>query len=306
MNLRSVDLNLLVFFDALMAERHVTKAAAKVSVSQSAMSNALSRLRHVFKDELFIRTSRGMEPTPRALELGLAVHAILQQTSRLMASDVNFDAPTSDASFKLRMSDLVGLLLLPELLARIQHAAPGVSLDVLHISPEKTVEALESDHLDVAVSMELHHPTAIRTEPLLEDKMVCVFRHTHPLAGAELTLEKFLQYGHVKVSMSPTDIRFVDNTLAKAGLQRKVVMNLPHWLLVPKVLWQTDLLAVVSERVARKFAADSIAMRTLPFPVEHFFWTMYWHRRYEQSHGHRWLRQQIRAACAEMRAPSAA
>ena len=102
-NLRSIDLNLLVFFDALMAERHVTRAANKVSISQSAMSNALSRLRHVFKDDLFIRTSKGMEPTLRALELGQSIGQILQQTSRLMSSDIHFDPLISNRSYSIRM-----------------------------------------------------------------------------------------------------------------------------------------------------------------------------------------------------------
>jgi DNA-binding transcriptional LysR family regulator len=157
-NLRSIDLNLLVFFDALMAERHVTRAANKVSISQSAMSNALSRLRHVFKDDLFIRTSKGMEPTLRALELGQSIGQILQQTSRLMSSDIHFDPLISNRSYSIRMSDLIGALVLPVLVTNLSSSAPNISLDVLHISPEKTVELLESDQLDIALEYITKNP----------------------------------------------------------------------------------------------------------------------------------------------------
>lgn len=113
MNLRSIDLNLLVIFDALIAERNVTRAANRIAMSQPAMSNALARLRHVFKDELFVRTARGMEPTPRAFELEDAVREILRKTEHLLVSDLEFDPANSERTFNARMSDLIGFLVLP-------------------------------------------------------------------------------------------------------------------------------------------------------------------------------------------------
>lgn len=300
LNLRSVDLNLLVFFDALMTERHVTRAASKVAISQSAMSNALGRLRHVFRDELFIRTAQGMEPTPRALELGPAVHAILQQTTRLMASDAFFDASTSERQFICRMSDLVGSLLLPSLLACFRSEAPGITLEVVHLSPEDTVAELEGDRLDVAVSMHLRHGNTIKSEPLFRDRMVCLMREDHPLAAGALPLKKLLSYGHVRVAMSPTDIRFVDSMLASKGMRRNVVLTVPHWLLVPRVLASTDLVAVISERAGRAFIGTGTIMRPLPYASEQFSWTMYWHRRYERSRAHQWLRESLKSVAGEM------
>lgn len=289
-NLRSIDLNLLVFFDALMSEQHVTRAANKVSISQSAMSNALSRLRHVFKDDLFIRTSKGMEPTLRALELGNSIGQILQQTSRLMSSDIHFDSSTSNRSYSIRMSDLIGALVLPTLINNLGRIAPHVSLDVLHISPEKTVELLESDQLDIALSTDLEHNSSIRSQALISDRMVCVLRKGHPLSSGKLTLKKFLGGKHLRVSMSPTDIRFVDNVLADQGHKRDVVLNVPHWLLMPEILKKTDLIAVISERLASNFANNDLVLRPLPFLANHFDWTMYWHKRYEHSQSHQWLR----------------
>ena len=292
-NLRSIDLNLLVFFDALMAERHVTRAANKVSISQSAMSNALSRLRHVFKDDLFIRTSKGMEPTLRALELGQSIGQILQQTSRLMSSDIHFDPLISNRSYSIRMSDLIGALVLPVLVTNLSSSAPNISLDVLHISPEKTVELLESDQLDIALSTDLEHNNSIRSQELISDRMVCILRKEHPLSSGKLTLKKFLDGKHLRVSMSPTDIRFVDNVLADQGHKRDVVLNVPHWLLIPEILKKTDLIAVISERLASNFSNDDFVLRPLPFKGNYFYWTMYWHKRYEHSQSHQWLRELI-------------
>lgn len=292
-NLRSVDLNLLVFFDALMAERHVTRAAEKVAISQPAMSNALSRLRLVFRDELFVRTAKGMEPTPRAVELGMRVRAILQQTTRLMTSDVQFDPSTSEREFSARMSDLVGILILPRLMARLRTEGPGISLDTVHLSPEHTIDALETDRLDIAVSMELEHTSAIRSETLLNDRMVCVLGKNHPLVAARLTLKQFLSYPHLRVSMSPTDIRFVDRVLASKGQERKIALNVTHWLLVPKILEETDLLAVMSERAAQRISEPGTIIRPLPFATPNFSWQLYWHRRYEHSRAHQWLRTQF-------------
>lgn len=292
-NLRSIDLNLLVFFDALMSVRHVTRAANKVSISQSAMSNALSRLRHVFKDDLFIRTSKGMEPTLRALELGQSIRQILQQTSRLMSSDIHFDPLISNRSYTIRMSDLIGALVLPVLVNNLSSSAPNISLDVLHISPEKTVELLESDQLDIALSTDLDHNNSIRSQALISDRMVCILRKGHPLSSGKLTLKKFLDGKHLRVSMSPTDIRFVDNVLADQGHKRDVVLNVPHWLLIPEILKKTDLMAVISERLASNFSNEDLVLRPLPFMANYFYWTMYWHKRYEHSQSHQWLRELI-------------
>src|SRR6185369_282897 len=181
MNLRSLDLNLLVVFDALMIERHVTRAANRVAMSQPAVSNALARLRYVFKDELFIRHAGVMEPTPRAIELSDAVRQILRQTERLLTTDVGFDPRTSTRAFTGRMSDLIGYLALPRIVERLRALAPSVSLHVLHMAPDRTLKALEDDQLDFALSMELRHLRSIRSESLFNDRMCCVMREGHPL-----------------------------------------------------------------------------------------------------------------------------
>jgi DNA-binding transcriptional LysR family regulator len=300
MNLRALDLNLLVVFDALITERHVTRAAHRVAMSQPAVSNALARLRYVFKDELFIRRAGIMEPTPRALELGDAVRQILRQTERLLTTDVGFEPRTSTRAFTARMSDLIGYLALPRIAAQLRERAPSMSMTVLHMAPDRTLKALEDDQLDFALSMELKHLRSIRSEALFQDRMCCVMRADHPLAGTALTLKKFMAARHLRVSMSPTDTRFVDSILADRGLQREVHLNVPHWLLIPPVLGATDLIAVVSSKLAARFAAEGIVARPLPFKSEGFSWRIYWHRRYEKSPAHAWVRETILAACKDL------
>jgi DNA-binding transcriptional LysR family regulator len=299
-NLRSLDLNLLVVLDALLEERHVTRAATRIGLSQPAMSNALSRLRAMFGDTLLLRTPHGMEPTPRAIALAGPVRRALRQVQRLLDAEEAFDPATCRQGFTLRMSDLLGRLLLPALMTRLRAEAPGVSLDIVHLPPTQTVDRLEADQCDLAVSMGLVHGNTIQMEPAMADRMVCVMRADHPLAHHELTLEAFLELGHLKVSISPTDSRFVDDVLARDGLQRRVVLNLPHWLVVPEVVRGSDLAAVMPERLARVFEAEGgLALRALPFASAGFQWAIYWHRRHEGSRALGWLRGMLRRTMAE-------
>jgi DNA-binding transcriptional LysR family regulator len=235
-NLRSVDLNLLVAIDALLRELHVTRAADRIGLSQPAMINALARLRHTFKDELLVRTARGMQATPRALELMEPTRQVIRQIERVFESDAGFDPRQSGRTFTVRLSDLLQLLLLPSLLERIGPEAPAIAFDIVHLPPARTVEALEKDEIDLAVSMELEHLRSIRAPVLFSDRMVCVMRRTHPLARKAMTLDSFLSCRHLKISMSPTDRRFVDDVVAREELRRDVALNVPHWLVVPHVL----------------------------------------------------------------------
>lgn len=290
MNLRSIDLNLLVVLNALLTDLHVTRAADRIGLSQPAMSNALSRLRHIFNDELLVRTANGMQATPRALELAEPVKRVLRQLERILDSESSFDPATTTRSFSVRLSDLLSRLLLPAVCNTLKTTAPFVHLDVVHYSPTQTVEALEKDEIDLAISMGLVHSNAIKSVVLMQDRMVCVMRDGHPAAQNPLTMEAFLQAPHLKVSMSPTDLRFVDDVLARQGMTRQVAVNVPHWLLVPHVLKESDLLSVMPRRLAFAMVSEDLAIRDLPFASEPFEWSMYWHRRHDASQDLGWLR----------------
>jgi DNA-binding transcriptional LysR family regulator len=301
MNLRSVDLNLLIALDALLTERHVTRAAEKVGLSQPAMSNALSRLRHHFKDDLLIRTAKGMEATSRGGALASPVRNLLRQIERMLESAPGFDPKRTMRHFTIRLSDLLSFLILPRLSADIGKASANLGLDVVHSSPVQTIDALEKDDVDVAVSMELQHSSSIRSEVAFTDRMVCVMRKSHRLANQRLTLNRFLAERHIKVSMSPTDLRFVDNVLADMRLTRSTALNVPHWLVVPHILKRTDYLAVMPASLADALAEKSLVARDLPFTSAAFEWKIYWHRRHDDNPAITWLRGQIRIACSDLR-----
>jgi DNA-binding transcriptional LysR family regulator len=295
MNLRSVDLNLLVVLDALLTELHVTRAGAKAGLSQSATSSALRRLRGLLNDELLVRTATGMKPTPRALELAEPVRQLLRQAERVLESNRSFDAAKSNLRFRIRMSDVLEFLLLPELLAALREEAPGVTLDIVHLPPAATLAALEADDIDVAVSMGLDHASAVRTMPLLQDRMVCLLEKCHPAAIGEMTLEHFLDAPHLKVSMSPTDGRYVDAALTGIHQARRVVLNVPHWLVVPHLLRHSPMIAVMSERLAYCFADENLVVRNLPFGSSIITWSLYWHRRHDSTPAQIWLRTKLLA-----------
>jgi len=299
-NLRSIDLNLLVALDALLSERHVTRASDKVGLSQPAMSNALSRLRGMFADELLVRTATGMKPTPRALELVDPLRQLLRQIERVLESDSGFDPATAQRTFTIRMSDILACMLLPQLVAQ-GRASPGIGYNVLHLPPALTIDALERDEIDLAVSMGLDHSNAIRSHKLLRDRMVCIMRKAHPIARKKtIAFDDFIDQEHMKVSMSPTDLRFVDDVLGEMGHQRKIALNVPHWLVVPHVLKQSDLVEVMPGHLATTLMDNDLKMFDVPFESGPFSWNMYWHRRYDQSNANRWLREHVQRVCAAL------
>lgn len=299
-NLRSVDLNLLVALDALLSERHVTRASSKVGLSQPAMSNALNRLRGMFSDELLVRTATGMKATPRALELVEPLRQLLRQVERVLESDRGFDPTIAQRTFTIRMSDILACMLLPRLVAQ-GRSSSAISFNVLHLPPSQTIDALERDEVDLAISMGLEHSNTIRSENLLRDRMVCIMRKAHPIAKRKvIAFEDFIAQDHMKVSMSPTDLRFVDDVLGELGFERKIVLNVPHWLVAPHVLKQTNLLAVMPGHLAAMLMDADLKMFDVPFKSAPFSWMMYWHRRYDQSNANRWLRERVKRVCAAL------
>jgi len=297
MNLRSIDLNLLVIFDTLMREKHVTRAAQKVPMSQPAMSSALSRLRLLFADELFIRVNGQMEPTPRALEISIGVTKILKEAERLMMSEVTFEPQKSMLSFSGRMADLLGFMLLPDFLSSVTSQAPGMKINIEHTPIDKTIPALEDGNLDFVVSSQLRHTSGIISEPVITDRLVCVMRRDHPLSAAPLTMANFLSTSHLHVATSSADVRFVDDVLSGKRLSRNIAVTIPHWLTLPFVLAKTDLISVVSEKMASTAHFSGLNRVALPFEAPPFSWNLYWHKRDVNNVAHLWLREQIFKAC---------
>ncbi|MGI9385192.1 MAG: LysR family transcriptional regulator [Methyloligellaceae bacterium] len=300
MNLRSVDLNLLVAFDVLMRERHVTRAAQHLGIGQPAMSAALARMRQLFGDDLLVKQGGEMVPTERALAIEPEIRRTLHDLERILGEPGPFDPGTARRTFRIRMSDLLAFLLLPRLCAHVTRSAHEVSFEIAHLSPAATQDALERGDVELAVSTGLSASRSIAAEDLFEDRLVCIARPDHERLHVLDQLDAFVQVPQIRVSQSPIDDRFVDRQLADNGRHRRLVLTLPHWLAVPEIVASSDLIAVMPESIARRFAVSfGVALATPPLRNHAFTWSMYWHRRHASDDGHHWLRDLIRQAHAE-------
>jgi DNA-binding transcriptional LysR family regulator len=288
-NITAVNLNLLVALDALLVERHVTRAARRVGITQSAMSNALKQLRALYDDPLFVRRSRGMTPTPRALALQPTLREGLARLEKTFSPRA-FD-PTDKRTFVLAASDYVELVLLPPLLKAI--AETGVRLEVRPWGRHEVPERLAGGEIDLAIGYFGNAPPGHHLQPLFEERFVGLIRQRHRAARARLSLNKWLELEHVVVSES-SDRTSIDRALAAQGLSRTVGLRVSHFLLVPPLIASTDLVAAISERVAARFAKP-LGLRVFPVPLmlPRSRVSMAFHDRFANDPGHVWLRRTI-------------
>ncbi len=291
MNVRDVDLNLLRVFDAVLRERGVTPAAAGLGLTQPAVSNALSRLRGLFGDALFVRTPSGMDATPFARELAEPVRQALALLESALAHGPGFDPPSATRAFRFYMSDLGQIEFLPPLIERVQQLAPGVRLEAVAMDVEDIAGALAAGALDLAVGFLPGLGPPVRRQALFRDPYLCLMRADHPIAS--LTKKKFAEASHALVSYRGGH-RVIEEALERAGLARKIALRVPHFTVVPMVLERTDLILTLPARVARVFERRG-KLKSLPppVPIPPAEVAVHWHERFEADPGNRWLREQI-------------
>ena len=299
MNIASVNLNLLLAFEALLEERSVSRAAGRIGLSQPAMSNALSRLREVFGDRLFARTKRGMLATPRALELAGPVRAGLTQLRTALEARTRFDPAASTRSFRLAMTDYAELLLLGPFLHHLEDHAPNVQIALrrpgrIFIAPE---ESLRDGTLDAAIGFfpeESALEPGTRSEELFVEDNVCIARRGHSLFRKPFTLRQFAAAKHVGVFYRPETRGFIDDILAGHGLRRRLQAATPHFLVIPYAVSASDLIAVVPAGLAAHFRRIlPIEVRKVPLRMPRFRMRMLWHERATGDPAHQWLRSEI-------------
>jgi DNA-binding transcriptional LysR family regulator len=303
MNLAGIDLNLLVVFDALMAERHVTRAGERIGLSQPAVSAALNRLRHLLKDELFIRRADGMQPTRRAQELAVPLRQALTQIQTALEPQ-SFDPAQAQRLFKLATNDFAASILLPSLGAKLSRDAPGLDLRVIMADDTLALSLLDQDAVDLAIGPFEQVGPPFQRQHLLEPAgFLCVMRRGHPLAG-HLTLENFAATPQLLISRTGDPTGFVDAILAEVGLQRRVAFTVPSFLLAPIVLAQTNYIAVLPRRLVELVQplADLVAYEP-PFPQRQFPLALLWHQRLNPDQGHRWLRTLLAEVAAAIETP---
>jgi DNA-binding transcriptional LysR family regulator len=290
MDIRAVDLNLLKAFDALHAERAVTRAASRIGLSQPAMSHALSRLRGLFSDDLFVRTPSGMEPTARAREIAPLISAAIEQIETALNLGAGFEPASSAAIFTAGMGEYAEVALVGRLAAAFSRAAPNAILRLLPLNGPDTAEQLEQGRIDVAVAHLRAMPPTIETALLFRDPFVVVARRGHPITQAPLTVETYAAQNHVLVSPRGDTSGALDRILVDFGLRRRVALLVATYLAVPAALAASDLVATIPSRAASLIAAHA-ALATLPLPVD-FSATisMAWHRRTTSEPAQAWFR----------------
>ena len=299
MNVHDLDLNLLRVFDSVLHERGVTPAAARLGLTQPAVSNALARLRSVFGDALFVRTPSGMDPTPFARELAEPVRQALALLESALAHGPGFDPATSTRAFRFYMSDLGQIEFLPPLVERVQQAAPGVRLEAVGLDTEDISDALAAGALDLAMGFLPGLGPPVQRQALFRDPYLCLMRADHPTIGERLTKKLFLEASHALVTYRGGH-RVIEEALERAGIARRIALRVPHFTVVPMVLERTDLVLTLPARVARVFERRG-KLKTLPppMPIALAEVALHWHERFEADPGNRWLREQIVALFSE-------
>jgi DNA-binding transcriptional LysR family regulator len=300
MNVIDLDLNLLRAFDAIATEGSVTVAGERIGLSQPAMSNALARLRQMFDDPLFVRTPRGMRPTPFAQQLAQPVREALRLIQTALQQHAGFEPRSSGNTFRLFMSDIGEMVFLPGLLERIKHDAPGVKIEVVRIPIKDVHTALEAGEIDLAVGFLPGLITGMRQQPLFREQYVCMLRADHPVIGDRISAKQFRAAAHVLVSYAGTGHQMIEETFLKEGLGERIAVRVPHFLVVPMILARTDLVVTVPSRVAEVFAqSGNFKVLKLPLPMPSFEVRLHWHQRFHQDPANRWLRQVMAELYAE-------
>lgn len=295
MNLAGIDLNLLVALRALLEERHVSRAGRRVGLTQPAMSNALSRLRHLLGDELLVRTPQGMQPTPRALALAGPLQATLEQLERILGGE-GFAPESSSRGFTLAMADYTALVVLPPLKRHLARLAPGIKLEIVNSIRGQGLVLVDRGLADLAIGMLPEAPSHLRRKLLYRDRLMCMGRVGHPALEQPPTLDAYAGLSHILVRVPGDQLSAVDRQLERLGRNRRIEVEVPHYLVVPPLLAATDLIATEAERLGRCFSRTlPLAFQSPPFDVGEIEISLAWHIRTDQDPGHRWLREQIAA-----------
>lgn len=288
-----IDLNLLVAFHALFVERQVTRAAARTGVTQSAMSHALGRLREHLGDELFVRTPRGLLPTPRAEALGPEIERLLGELDTALSPAAAFDAAKLVRTFSIASADYGELVLLPSLFARVAREAPHVSLR-LRPASQALDRDLEAGTIDLALGPPVDLSPRLVAPKLFDDQFVCVVRRGHPIVKKRLTLKQFVALDHMQIAVRGAPGGPVDDALAAVGLQRRVALFVPHFLAAPMIVAKSDLVLTLASRVAAALASRfELSVFPTPLAVEGFAIHQIWHEQRQNDPAHAWLRATV-------------
>jgi DNA-binding transcriptional LysR family regulator len=290
-SLSRVDLNLLVVLDALLAERHVSRAAIRLNKSQPAVSHALARLRHLLDDPLLVRRSGGLEPTARALEIAPALAETLDRMRHLLAP-AGFDPAAERRTFRLAMSDYGAAVILPVLLPLIRAQAPHVDLVVSQASREVMVSQIVDGEIDLAFGVFPGLDRSVRSHRLFDERFACL-ADAASLGGRQaMDLAAYLERPHALVDLRADRPSEIDAALVELGHKRRICLIIPHWGVAPYLIAGTDLVLTVASRILPA-RGNGLCVFTPPFETPTFPFIQIWHKRRDADPAHQWLRAQL-------------
>ena len=287
MRLPAVDLNLFLVFDAIYTERNLTRAARVLFVTQPAVSNALKRLRQVFRDPLFVRTKHGVTPTPVADNISGSIKDALHLLNLSLTEGERFVPGTSEKTFKFSVHDYDEAILIPRLMEQLAELAPNVSIESYAVARGDLESELSAGSLDFALDVPLFSAPQLCRQPLGTERYVCMVRNDHPEVGASLTLKQYLELEHIHVSGRRGGVGHVDMALEMLGLQRKIKLRMKNYMAGPQVVASTDLALSLPSNLARRYDMKVFEM---PFKVETLNQYLYWHRSADRDQASVWMR----------------
>ncbi|MCA6123534.1 LysR family transcriptional regulator [Bradyrhizobium sp. WSM 1704] len=297
MSFRTLDLNLLKVFEALMTEGSVTRAASALTMTQPAVSNALARLRDALGDPLFVRSGTGIRPTQRAVTLWDPIGEALERVRGALDEEV-FDSRRAQTEFSLSMSDYVAALVMPRLVNQFAEVAPNARIRTVPNTIIGIADQLEDNRVDCVLSVyvnEAQHPALIRSRSLWTVDYACFMRRGHPLAARKrLSVRSFLNAGHVDVSLAGRTLATYDQFLASRGLSRNVVAIVNHYGAAYEIVRQSDLIGVLP-RDLRGQSRHAPLLHAMPVPLEAppRIVSLFWHQRNDTVPAQRWLRETL-------------
>ncbi len=294
MELEELDLNLLVVFNQLLIERKVSKVAENLGLGQPAVSNALARMRKLFGDELFLRTSRGMEPTPFAAQLAESVTAGLGLIHGAINRSSTFEPATSQRRFAIGMTDIGEIYFLPRLMQELARIAPSVTITTVRNSQARLKDDMEAGRIDLAIGLLPQLDSGFFQRRLFMQKYVCLFRKGHPLDTAKMPATDFFAADHVAIVSAGTGHGKVDEIIDSKAVKRKIKLTVPHFVAVGHILQSTDMVATVPERLAHSMV-QPFDLAYLPHPVKlpQIAINLFWHARVHKDPASQWLRNLV-------------
>ena len=291
MNLSDKDLNLFVVFDVIYTERNLTKSGEVLGITQPAVSNALSRLRENFNDELFVRTSKGMVPTPVAENMVNDIRQALDLIRNSISESESFNPKTANATFRISIGDTSEYRLLPQLIKNISYLAPGVDVESYLTPRTETPKELSAGNIDFAIDPPIHSDPNLKNKKIYQDDYVLVVNKKHPIAKKKkISLEDYLNLSHIHISKRASGLGHVDTTLNRLGLTRRIALKAQHFLVAPYIIDQSNLAMTTIKSFSR---GRELKVFQLPFKINPLVLHLYWHVNKDMDPANKWMRELI-------------